>query len=172
MRRFIQSSVSLLVVLGLTADLAATTARRLSNRDLAEQAEAIAIGTVAEVRSAREGRMLLTVATVTVRETLKGTISGTVAVALPGGIDANRRFPVAMTYAGAPTMKPGRRSVSVPRTRRGGCQRVYRAGFLSGQVLDRSGRQRSTARLARSHEPEPSDGDRHRARHPDARVVV
>ena len=107
MRRFMQSSVCLLVVLGLTADLAATTARRLTNRDLAETAEAIAIGTVSGVRTAWEGRMLVTVATVTVRETLKGSIGGTISVALPGGIDANRRFPVAMTYAGAPTMKPG-----------------------------------------------------------------
>jgi hypothetical protein len=28
-------------------------------------------------------------------------------VVLPGGVDANRKFPVAMTYPGAPTLTPG-----------------------------------------------------------------
>jgi hypothetical protein len=89
------------------ADLSATTARRLSNQQLAQDADVIAIGRCLETRSVWEGRTLLTLATVAVAETLKGGPEATLTVALPGGIDANRKVPVAMTYAGAPTMRPG-----------------------------------------------------------------
>jgi hypothetical protein len=85
----------------------ATTARRLSNRDLAEQSEVILIGRAVDSHSAWEGRTLVTLVTVTVSEKLKGNPDNTITVALPGGIDANRRVPVGMTFAGAPTMKPG-----------------------------------------------------------------
>jgi hypothetical protein len=49
----------------------------------------------------------VTIVTVTVGEALKGEPGSSVTVALPGGIDANRRFPVAMTYAGAPQVQIG-----------------------------------------------------------------
>ncbi|MEK6407842.1 MAG: hypothetical protein AABN34_12840 [Acidobacteriota bacterium] len=51
-----------------------------------------------------DGRVLVTLATVTVDEVIKGTAASTLTVVLPGGVDLDRRIPVAMTYAGAPTM--------------------------------------------------------------------
>jgi hypothetical protein len=51
-------------------------------------------------------RDLVTFVTVSVTETLKGEPLSSVTVAIPGGIDANRRFPVAVTYPGAPSLGP------------------------------------------------------------------
>jgi hypothetical protein len=107
MRHLVRGSVCVLLILQLSTVLSATTARRLSNAQLAQDAEIIVIGQVGESRSAWEDRTLVTLVTVTVAETLKGTPGQTLTVALPGGTDSNRRFPVAMTYAGAPTMHPG-----------------------------------------------------------------
>jgi len=50
---------------------------------------------------------LVTVANVAVSEGLKGTEIGNLTVVLPGGADANRKFPVAVSYPGAPRMVPG-----------------------------------------------------------------
>ena len=107
MRHLIRGSMCVMLILQLSAVLSATTARRLSNAQLAEDAEIIVIGQAGESRSAWEGRTLVTLVTVTVAETLKGAPEQTLTIVLPGGTDANRRFPVAMTYAGAPTMRPG-----------------------------------------------------------------
>lgn len=85
----------------------ATTARALSNRAMTEAAALILTGRCLEVRSAWEGRTLVTLATVEVTDVLKGDAPARVTVTLPGGIDATRRFPVAMTYAGAPQMMVG-----------------------------------------------------------------
>lgn len=95
-----------LVVLA-AAPAFATTAIRLSNEAMAATADVIAIGTAIDVHSAWEGRTLVTVVTVKVNESLKGDAGSTLSIALPGGIDANRRFPVAVTYAGAPTIEIG-----------------------------------------------------------------
>jgi hypothetical protein len=51
-------------------------------------------------------RTLVTAVTVEIAEALKGGVAGRIEVILPGGIDANRRFPVAMTFPGAPRMQP------------------------------------------------------------------
>jgi hypothetical protein len=107
MNHFARILPCVLVTLAAVTDLSATTARRLSNQQLAQDADVIAIGRCVETHSAWEGRILVTLANITVAETLKGVPESTLTVALPGGIDANRRFPIAMTYAGAPTMRPG-----------------------------------------------------------------
>lgn len=59
-----------------------------------------------ESRWIEDGRVLVTLATIAVSETVKGEPSSTVTVVIPGGSDANRRFPVAMTYPGAPNIYP------------------------------------------------------------------
>ena len=59
-----------------------------------------------ESRWVESGRVLVTLATIAVGEVVKGEPARTVTVVLPGGSDANRRFPVAMTYPGAPTITP------------------------------------------------------------------
>ena len=107
MRYALRAAAASLMVASVATSAFATTARKLSNRDLAEQSEIILIGKAVDSRSAWEGRTLVTLITVTVTEKLKGDPSDTITVALPGGIDANRHVPIAMTFAGAPSMKPG-----------------------------------------------------------------
>jgi hypothetical protein len=75
----------------------------LSMEKMTQEAAEIVIGNCIQTRSEWSGRSLVTLATISVTERLKGDGSdGTLTVVTPGGIDANRRFPVAMTYAGAP----------------------------------------------------------------------
>ena len=82
----------------LTADL--------SVRDMALQSELIITGECVETRSVWLDRTLVTLATISVSEVIKGEEASSVTVVLPGGVDANRRIPVAMTYAGAPQVAP------------------------------------------------------------------
>lgn len=108
MRRTLRTLACLVFVAAAAVDLAATTARRLSNEELADTADIIVIGRVTDVRAVWENpRTLVTLATVSVSERLKGEAGDTISVAIPGGADANRRFPVAVTYAGAPQMRNG-----------------------------------------------------------------
>lgn len=91
-----------------TVESDGTSAVDASLRDLALQSELIVTGRCVDIRSSwiQDGRVLVTLATVTVDEVIKGGQVSTVTVALPGGVDQNRSIPVAMTYAGAPTMSP------------------------------------------------------------------
>jgi hypothetical protein len=107
MKRIAAGVVTAMLVVAGVVELQATTARRMSNRDLAEQAQVIIIGQATSVRPAWEGRTLVTLVTVNVAERIKGEPGDAVTVALPGGVDANRKVPVAMTFAGAPTITPG-----------------------------------------------------------------
>jgi len=79
----------------------------LSVQDMVNQSDVIAIGNCVETRSVWVDRTLVTLATVSISESLKGSESSTITVALPGGVDANRKIPIAMTYPGAPQMTPG-----------------------------------------------------------------
>ena len=79
----------------------------LSVQDMVNQSDVIAIGNCVETRSVWVDRTLVTLATVSISESLKGNESSTITVALPGGVDANRKIPIAMTYPGAPQMTPG-----------------------------------------------------------------
>jgi hypothetical protein len=82
-------------------------ANDLSVEDMVHKADLIAIGTCVGTKSVWVGRSLMTLATVSVSETIKGTEQNEIAVALPGGIDANRDVPIAMNYAGAPRITSG-----------------------------------------------------------------
>lgn len=84
-----------------------TLAVALSLEDMVNQSDVIAIGSVVDTRSMWVDRNLVTLATVTVGESLKGAPGETVTVVLPGGVDTNRKIPVAMTYPGAPRLTPG-----------------------------------------------------------------
>lgn len=84
-----------------------TLAVALSLEDMVDQSDVIAIGNCADTRSVWVDGTLVTLATVSVSETLKGTESGNVTVVLPGGVDANRKFPIAVSYPGAPRLTPG-----------------------------------------------------------------
>jgi hypothetical protein len=108
MRRPLRALAYLVFIAATAVDLAATTARRLSNEEMTDTADVIVIGRVTDVRSVWETpRVLVTVVTVAVSERLKGEVGESISVAVPGGSDANRKFPIAMTYAGAPRMGEG-----------------------------------------------------------------
>lgn len=82
-------------------------ANSLSITDMTDRSDLIAIGSCVDSKSLWIDRTLVTLATISVAETLKGAELGAITVALPGGIDANRKFPVQMSYAGAPRITPG-----------------------------------------------------------------
>ena len=84
-----------------------TLAVALSLEDMVNQSDVIAIGNCVETQSVWVDRTLVTLATVSVSETIKGTGVGNLTVVLPGGVDANRKFPVAVSYPGAPRLTPG-----------------------------------------------------------------
>lgn len=84
-----------------------TLAVALSLEDMVDQSDVIAIGNCLETKSVWVDRTLVTLATVSINETLKGAESENLIVVLPGGIDANRKFPIAVSYPGAPRLTPG-----------------------------------------------------------------
>lgn len=84
-----------------------TLAVALSVGDMVSQADVIAIGRALETRSMWVDRSLVTLVTVAVNESLKGAPGETLTVVVPGGVDANRKVPVSMTYPGAPRITPG-----------------------------------------------------------------
>ncbi len=96
------------VVLGLLATAAAipaawgTTAVERSESDMVQEAALIVTGHCTQLQSQWVGKTLVTLATIQVSEALKGSPGSTVTVALPGGVDANRKIPVAMSYPAAP----------------------------------------------------------------------
>jgi len=115
----------------------------LSVQDMVNQSDVIAIGNCVETRTVWVDRSLVTLATVSISENLKGTESS-ITVALPGGVDANRKIPVAMTYPGAPQMTPGE-NVFLFLTATGEVPGSYTvAGFSQGKfsiVTDEDGQQ-------------------------------
>ena len=84
-----------------------TLAVALSLEAMTDQSDVIAIGDVVDTKSVWVDGTLVTLASVSVSETLKGDGSGSLTVVLPGGIDANRQVPVAVSYPGAPRLTPG-----------------------------------------------------------------
>lgn len=80
----------------------ATTAVERTEGEMIAEAAIIVTGNCTHVESRWLDRDLVTVATIEVTEALKGTPPTTISVVLPGGIDANRRIPIAMTYPAAP----------------------------------------------------------------------
>lgn len=84
-----------------------TLAVALSLEDMVSQSDVIAIGNCVETKSVWMDGTLVTLATVAVSESLKGAEAGTLTVVLPGGADANRKIPVAVSYPGAPRLTPG-----------------------------------------------------------------
>ena len=84
-----------------------TLAVALSLEEMVDQSDVIAIGNCGDTKSVWVDGTLVTLATVSVSETLKGAESGNLTVVLPGGVDANRKFPIAVSYPGAPRLTPG-----------------------------------------------------------------
>ena len=95
------------VLFAFTTGASAEISIELSNSQLTTSSEVIVIGRATSVQSRWIDRTLVTAVNVQITESIKGALGASVEVILPGGIDATRRIPVAMTYAGAPTVRPG-----------------------------------------------------------------
>lgn len=95
------------LLLLVAAPAAATTAVHMSDEDLVASADLILVGECTEIQSTWVDRDLVTLATVRVTESLKGSMGDTVTVVLPGGVDTSGPVPVAVTWPGAPNLAPG-----------------------------------------------------------------
>lgn len=84
----------------------ASEAPRMTTGELTRRSESVVIGKCTGTESVWVDRVLVTRATIAVSEVIKGEPVSTVTVVLPGGVDANRKFPVAMSYPGAPQIAP------------------------------------------------------------------
>lgn len=101
------AALSLLAAVLAVPALWATTAVERSETDLIQEASVIVTGRCTGLQSQWLDRALVTIATISVSEVLKGQAGSDVAVVLPGGIDSNRPVPVAMTFAGSPEIREG-----------------------------------------------------------------
>lgn len=104
MNHAVRIGLCLLVAATAVPGLWATTAVERTETDLIQEAELIVVGRVEGQESRWIDRDLVTLVTVSVSETLKGTPGAQVTVVVPGGVDANRPVPVAMTYPAAPEL--------------------------------------------------------------------
>lgn len=93
------------VVLLAVPAIHATTAVEMTENDLIQQASDIVVGKCIGVHSQWLDRDLVTLATIQVSESLKGAGSSQITVVIPGGIDAQRRIPVVMSFPGAPEIR-------------------------------------------------------------------
>jgi hypothetical protein len=80
-------------------------APNLTMRSMAMQSDLIITGECVNTQYSWVNRRLVTLATVRVSDTLKGSSPSEVTVMLPGGIDVSRKVPISMVYPGAPKMQ-------------------------------------------------------------------
>ena len=106
MRSIISRLYWCLVVFLVVPQSWATQLLPLTEDALVAQSSLIVIGQCTEVRSAWQGRRLVTLATIAVREVLKGEPTPQVTVMIPGGLDAQRSVPVATVVVGTPQLVP------------------------------------------------------------------
>ncbi len=99
MKRVTKALLWAVVVLTAPA-LWATTLLKQTDRDLIRQSGIVLTGRCTHLETAWVGRMLVTKATIAVGEVLKGDAGRELTVVLPGGVDANRKIPIAATYPG------------------------------------------------------------------------
>ena len=133
-----------------TADT--TLALALSLEDMVNQSDVIAIGNCVEIRSVWVDRTLVTLATISVTENLKGNASSTITVELPGGVDANRAVPIAMTYPGAPSLTPGENAFLFLNATGEVAGSYNVAGFSQGKfsIVDEDGEQMVSRNLTKT----------------------
>jgi len=102
MRRAARAVLGLGVAVLAVTPAWATTAVERTDTDLIQEAAIIVTGHCTRLQSQWLDRTLVTLATISVTEVLKGQAGTEVTVVLPGGIDVHRRFPIAMSYPAAP----------------------------------------------------------------------
>jgi hypothetical protein len=77
---------------------------KMSTEQMTARATDIVVGTVTNARSVWVDRTLVTLAQVSVSESLKGGPGAELTVVLPGGVDMARAVPVAVMWPGAPSL--------------------------------------------------------------------
>ena len=102
MRKAARAALCLLVAALVPAGLWATTAVEMSTDDMAQAASLIVSGRVTNVQSTWVNRDLVTLATISVSEVLKGQAGSEITVVIPGGVDMNRPIPIAVSVPAAP----------------------------------------------------------------------
>lgn len=105
MRRAARAVLGLLAAALALTPAWATTAVERTDADLIQEATIIVTGHCTRLQSQWLDRTLVTIATISVTEVLKGQAGTEVTVVLPGGIDVHRRIPIAMSYPGAPEIR-------------------------------------------------------------------
>ena len=102
LRSTARAAIGLLVAILAVPALWATTAVERTENDMIQEAALIVAGHCTHLQSQWVGKTLVTLATIQVSEVLKGDAGSQVTVVLPGGVDSNRRIPIAMSYPAAP----------------------------------------------------------------------
>lgn len=111
MRRLLLEFIGALVLAIAVPEASATIIQQLTIEEMTDRADAIVLGRHLESESMWVGRMLVTRVTVAVSELLKGETQPMVTVEILGGVDRNRKVPIAMTVPGAPRIHSGERVI-------------------------------------------------------------
>ncbi len=109
MQRIACAIAFLILVFFVASGVRATTVTKMDDAALVGSAHLIVEGRCTAIEPTWLGNTLYTVATITVTESLKGEPLEEVSLVIPGGVDAGREVPVAVTVAGAPSMATGDR---------------------------------------------------------------
>jgi hypothetical protein len=104
MLRSVVKTALVLLAVALAVPAWATTAVERTQADMIKESAMIVTGRCTHLQSQWAGKVLVTLATIEVSEVLKGKAGSTVTIALPGGVDANRRIPIAMNYPAGPVI--------------------------------------------------------------------
>lgn len=94
---------------GIAPPLDATISPQLSLADLTRAADAIVLATAIRGESLWVDRDLVTRVTLEVESTLQGTTADRIHVLVSGGVDADRRIPIASVVPGQPRIHRGER---------------------------------------------------------------
>jgi hypothetical protein len=104
LRGTVRAFIGFLVAVLAVSTAWATTAVERTEGDMIQESAVIVAGRCTHLQSQWVGKTLVTLATIQVSEALKGSAGRQVTVVLPGGVDSNRRIPVAMSYPAAPAI--------------------------------------------------------------------
>ncbi|MEM9406315.1 MAG: hypothetical protein AAGA81_09790 [Acidobacteriota bacterium] len=110
-RNSVKTPLGLLTVALLMAAGASASTLQLTDRQMVDASDLVIVGECLEMKSEWVGRNLMTRYTFKVDEVWAGQAAGLVEVVVPGGADANRKFPVATVWPGAPIFSPNERAL-------------------------------------------------------------
>ena len=106
MKHVAHTILCILAMAVLVSVAGATQMATLDVADMAVEADTIAVGRCVKGSSQWIDGTLMTLVQIEVEETLKGTRPEKLTVVIPGGIDASRPVPIAVSFPGAPRIQP------------------------------------------------------------------